>query len=102
MSRSGYVPEMEAPADQRPAQYGTVGRCIECMAFLSRYNPYQVCGPCRVRLAAAIPQKIAAAAETAERSEPTFVWERFPKRKADGERDHRAEWLARKAAHEPT
>ena len=61
---------------RRPPQYGIDGRCTQCCRPLSRYNPYVVCGPCRVRMAALIP------AEIASREEPdgTFVWERFPRR----------------------
>jgi hypothetical protein len=63
-----------------PPQYGT-GRCrIElggCGRPLSTYNPYVVCGPCRVRLASTVDDD-SDNAELIEREGQ--VWERFPKR----------------------
>jgi hypothetical protein len=59
-----------------PNQYGP-GRCTECQRPLSRYNPYVVCGPCRVRLADNIAREIAVAEYMEDRG---FAWELFPKR----------------------
>ena len=51
-----------------------------CGRLLSRYNPYVVCGPCRVRLANDVADEVGAA-EIAEDAAPiVFAWERFPRR----------------------
>lgn len=73
------MPTRPQPEDG-PLQY-TVGQpCAECQYPLSRYNPYVVCGPCRMRLAeamAGMPE------DDYNTHSVTFVfpWERFAKRK---------------------
>jgi hypothetical protein len=75
---------LDLPHDA-PPQHGP-GQCRldlgGCGRPLSTYNPYVVCGPCRVRLAAEIAREEAAEAEAAEEAVGVkeFAWERFPKR----------------------
>lgn len=61
--------------DERVEQYGTTGRCVKCGNPLSRYNPYTVCGPCRVRIA---EQEAIALQSISE--EQSHDWERFERR----------------------
>lgn len=62
-----------------PNQYAVDGRCVECMRPLSRYNPYVVCGPCRVRLASGVADAVTVA-ENDDDAKIIFAWERFPRR----------------------
>lgn len=65
------------PAQHMPGQLCTNG----CGTKLSIYNPYTVCGPCRVRLAEAMSDAELKAAEEAERAaDGLMVWERYPRR----------------------
>lgn len=67
-----------------PNQYPP-GRCRAdlggCGRPLSTYNPYEVCGPCRVRAASNVDEA-ASEAEDAEAAAggTLFAWERFPRR----------------------
>lgn len=41
---------IDALDDEAPRQYSPDEKCEHCKRPLSRYNPYTVCGPCRVRV----------------------------------------------------
>lgn len=73
----------DLPAEA-PNQYRVGEQCSECRKPLSRYNPYRVCGPCRVKASAAIAAKDVEAemAEAERTGSHSFAWERFPKRTA--------------------
>lgn len=62
-----------------PLQY-PLGDVCTCGARLSRYNPYVVCGPCRVRIASDITDDFVEDDDTAAHT--PYVWERFDKRRA--------------------
>lgn len=70
------------PHGELPLQYSTGDRCTECALPLSMYNPYQVCGPCRHRISTHTPPELLEeeAADNAEGR--SFLWERFPRRRA--------------------
>jgi len=59
-------------AERMPPQYEVGARCTECMCPLSRYNPYVVCGPCRMKLANML----------ADDDESEYSWEKFERRPA--------------------
>lgn len=40
-----------------PHQYAVGRKCSECPTILSRYNPYTICGACRVRIVAQGPRE---------------------------------------------
>lgn len=70
-------------SDLPPNQYTVGDRCEVdlggCGRPLSRYNPYVVCGPCRVKLASTAVDVV----EDMDAEEPrpiVFAWERLPKR----------------------
>lgn len=68
---------------EAPPQYPLGQPCNECGRPLSRYNPYVTCGPCRMRLSCRIATEIAEDdAGDSHGDDKSFVWDRFPKRKA--------------------
>lgn len=77
MGRPGYVtpPELVLPVQRH---YGPAGRCAECAAVLSIYNPYTVCGPCRLKLA---EERVAERVDEAETEELLGnIWHAHPRR----------------------
>jgi hypothetical protein len=62
------------------AQYTPGEPCVQCRRPLSRYNPYAVCGPCRVKLMPTLSLNAALAAHAAAET-GTEEWDRFPRRK---------------------
>jgi hypothetical protein len=79
---------IDAVPENAPQQYALNDRCRECGGPLSRYNPYVVCGACRVRISARIAPGAIDAAECECHTvactcgyDDRFPWERFPKRK---------------------
>jgi hypothetical protein len=64
--------------EEAPNQYSTGDRCIECARPLSRYNPYVVCGPCRMRIAADVVDDYVE--DDAPELQYGYLWERFAKR----------------------
>lgn len=75
------------PVDEAPAQYRVGELCKECRLPLSRYNPYIVCGPCRVRICTNIVDDYEEDDPRGDdgpgydwRAPTSYVWERFPRR----------------------
>lgn len=61
-------------------QFNPSDRCAECRRPLSRYNPFTVCGPCRIALTPTLPPLSFSPSYEDEDADIRRALERFPTR----------------------